>query len=106
MKFSWTEILEFLLKSELIKRLFAETPGLFKLIRNIGLAAAFVAGVPALVFTFREQLCNWQEFACFDLPTWWNAVVAQITWITGLITSFVSQLTATNNAVSEKDIKQ
>jgi hypothetical protein len=74
---------------ELVKRFSAETPWFFKVIRNLSIALAIVAGLP--------NLLSFLTIAGIELPqavfVFSNKVVA----ISSLVAAFIAQLTATSN---------
>jgi hypothetical protein len=72
---------------ELVKRFSAETPWFFKVIRNLSIATAIVAGLP--------EFLSFLTLVGVELPqivfVFSNKVVA----ISSLVAAFVAQLTAT-----------
>lgn len=83
--------MEFLL--ELIKRLFAKTPGFFKVVQILSVITALITGLPLL-------LAN----AGIVLPEPLNALTSQAVAIAALVATFVAQLTATTAEKRAKGI--
>lgn len=87
--------MEFVVKffTELLKRLMAETPWFFKVIRTIGIVAALITGVPALL-----------ESSGVVLPEALHILANKIVSIAAMVSVFVAQLTVTTEAKKENNI--
>lgn len=80
--------------SDFVKRLFAESPVFFKILRWISVIVALITGLPS----FLEQLG-------IKLPEQWDAVSSKVVAIAALVGAFVAQLTVTESAKAEKGIQ-
>lgn len=79
---------------ELIKRFMAETPWFFRVIRTIGIVAAIITGIPALL-----------EGAGVVLPDAIHAIASKVVSIAAIVSAFIAQLTATEKAKKERGIE-
>ena len=81
---------------ELVKRFSAETPWFFKVIRNLSIATAVIAGLP--------QFLSFLTIAGVELPeivfVFSNKVVA----VSSLVAAFIAQLTVTAKDKEELNI--
>jgi hypothetical protein len=78
---------------DLLKRLMADTPIFFKIIRTIGIVAAAVTLIP-----------SWLEAIGVALPDSLHLIANKVIGIAALVSAFVAQLTATEAAKKEKGI--
>ena len=74
---------------ELVKRFSAETPWFFKVVRNLSIALAVVAGLP--------NLLSFLTLAGIELPEVVFVFANKVVAISSLVAAFIAQLTATSN---------
>lgn len=74
---------------ELVKRFSAETPWFFKVVRNLSIALAVIAGLP--------NLLSFLTISGVELPQVVFAFSNKVVAISSLVAAFVAQLTATSN---------
>jgi hypothetical protein len=79
--------------TELASRFLADTPKFFKIVRTIGIVITILSGF-AMVLASNGDLFSEQ----------FNYILAQVIMYSGIVTAFISQLTATTEAKIEKKI--
>ena len=80
--------------TELLIRLFGDTPWFFKVIKIIGIVVAIITGIPVL-------LSN----AGVELPEAINAIASQVVAIASILAAFIAQLTVTSDFKKKEGLK-
>lgn len=89
------QITKFLL--EAIRRFMADTPWFFKVVRNLSIATAIIAGAPDFLVFLTNSGVELPE----SVFTFTNKTVA----ISAVVAAFIAQLTATTQEKEQLDIK-
>ena len=80
--------------SELIFRLWGQTPAFFKTLQKISLIISGITALPTILTRFG-----------ITLPDMWNNVLFQIISVCGVVATVISQLTVTATAKENANIK-
>lgn len=81
---------------ELVKRFSAETPWFFKVIRNLSIATAVIAGLP--------QFLSFLTIAGVELPEIVFVFSNKVISVSSLVAAFIAQLTVTAKEKEELNI--
>jgi hypothetical protein len=79
---------------EILVRFVSDTPNFFKIVRTIGLIVSSISGI-ALVINSNSELFGEAI----------NTIVVQVIMYTGLVSTFIAQLTATTEAKRKEGLK-
>ncbi len=85
---------------ELVKRLAADTPWFFRVLSIIGVVVAVVSGLPGLL----TYVCDNMQ-VCITLPEAWEAIYSKVLSISGIVMTFIAQLTATTTEKEKEALR-